>query len=959
MATAPKANPLAALRSLGQSVWLSGVSRAMLRDGSLRRLIEDDGLQGLTWNLTTAQKAVSSGAEYDDAIRDQVAEGKPLEAIAEGLAAADARAALDLLRPVYERTDGGDGFVSIGVSPLLAHDTAGTIAGAKALWARLDRPNAMVQIPATPEGLAAIEEVLYAGVNVDVTLLFSVDTYEQVARVYLSALNRRLAEGRPVDRVASVASVQVSRIGAEIDRWIEAGLNAVRDPVLTARLQGLRGKAADASARDGYAVFRRVFDGPEFTPLKAKGAKAQRRLWVAGGAEDPATIDLAGLIGPRTVVAMPRAALETLKDHGASPPSALDEPGDATRTFDELVEAGIDVPGAADVLLGEDVERLRSAYRELLGALGRKRDEVIAERRFGQVLMLGASAGAAERELAEFEKVRAIERVWGRDATLWAKGPGQAESIRSSLGWLRAGEAVRPHVEELRLFGEDLAGPGFSHIVVMGVGGSSLCAQVLRRTHIPVAGHPELIVLDSTVPAAIHKVEGMVDPAHTLFVVASKSGTTTEPVVFHAYFHEVVKRFKQANAGENFVAITDPGTLLEAQATRDTFRRTFLNPPDVPGRYGALSYLGTVPAALLGLDIEALLDRARVAVGACSAEVPFGRNPGALLGAALGALARSGRDKVTLVTPPPLEAIGLWLEQLLAESTGKQGTGILPVAGEPLGGPEVYGNDRVFVQVRTLESPGAEEHPMLRALAQAGHPVIDLVMADATDLFAELFRWEFAVPLAASILGVNPYDQPDGQESKDHTKAILAGLRQTGGVPELKKSGSFEGLTLLADPDGEEQAAPASGDDRGAVVKALRDHFARVRPGGYIALTQFFDETEDRDAVLLAIRTHLRDALNVATTTGYGPRYLHSTGQIHKGGPDTGVFLQLTGDDGPDLPIPGQPFGFATLLGAQALGDFRSLAGRKRAVLRVHLGAEIDKGLATLLSVVREAVAGA
>jgi glucose-6-phosphate isomerase len=589
------------------------------------------------------------------------------------------------------------------------------------------------------------------------------------------------------------------------------------------------------------------------------------------------------------------------------------------------------------------------------------RDEstvVLPRRRIGQAADFGRYAGAVEAALEDLAASRAIARLWERDATLWKADPEQARAIAGSLGWLAVTDFIRPHVEELQRLGDDMAGPGFSHVVVMGMGGSSLAAEVLRRSGMAPAGRPELIVLDSTVPASIREVEGMIDPAHAMFVVASKSGTTTEPSVFYAYFFDIVRRQKGDNAGENFIAITDPGTLMEAQARRDTYRLIFLNPGDVGGRFSALSYFGMVPAALMGLDVKALLDRADEAVRACRPEATARENPGAWLGAALGALAQEGRDKLTLVLRPPLEALGLWIEQLVAESTGKEGRGIIPVAGEPLGDPGVYGDDRVFVRVRTSDDRGLEDNPRLKALAEAGHPVIDLVMGDMLDLGAEFFRWQVATAIAGWRLGINPFDQPDVQESRDNTKALLAELQGTGRLPEPTSVASSDGLTVYAVPGDGAPIIEAEGraGGRAGVVAALRAHFGRVRPGDYVALMHYFDETEARDEAILAIRTLLRDALKVATTAGYGPRVLHATGQLHKGGPDTGVFLQLTADDGEDIDIPGHPFGFASLVRAQALGDFRALASRERRALGLHLGSDVAGGLARLFELVGDAV---
>jgi transaldolase/glucose-6-phosphate isomerase len=950
-------SPLAALQALGQSVWLDDISRKMLDAGELRRLIEEDGLQGMTSNPSIFQKAIGSGTEYDDEVQTLIGVGNGIEAIYEDLTAADIRRALDEFRPVYDRTGGGDGFVSLEVSPLLAHDTAATIAEAKKLWDLLGRPNAMIKIPGTPEGLPAIEEALFSGLNVNVTLLFSVEAYSAVAKTYIKALKRRAEKGLPIDRIASVASFFVSRIDTEVDNRLEAKLKEAKDPAAKAKIEGLLGKAATANAKNAYTVFEQLFHGPDFASLKAKGAKVQRVLWASVSTKNkkyPDTLYTDGLIGPQTVSTMPMSAFDAFKDHGHASNTLLEGRDAAVKVMSDLASVGVDYKDVTDKLLRDGVRLFADAFHGLFATIGEKRSKILQHRRIGQTLLVGDGGQAVEETLADLEKLHAVERMWSKDATLWKSDEAHAKVIKNALGWLNVAGVVREKADELTRFGREVADAGFTHIVVMGMGGSSLCVEVLRRTNIPVAGHPELIVLDSTVPATIRRVESEIDVAKTLFVVSSKSGTTTEPSVFYATFFEKVKAIKGEKAGENFVAITDPGTKMEADARRDGFRRIFLNPSDIGGRYSALSYFGMVPAALMGLDVATILDHAKVAIHECGPEIPVRQNPGAALGAVLGTFATKGRDKVTLITPPPLEALGLWIEQLIAESTGKEGRGILPVAGEPVAGPEAYGNDRVFVQIRTNNATALENSPLLQALARAGHPVLDLVMADPSDLGAEFFRWEIAVPIAGQRIGIDPFDQPNVQESKDNTKALLAAYVKDGKLPGLKPLATFEGLTFSVAP--EDQSLKANGSGREAAVGLLKAHLGRVKPGDYVAVTQYIDERPARDETIQAIRTALRDRLKVATTTGYGPRFLHSTGQLHKGGSDAGVFLQLTASDGQDVLIPGQPFGYAVLVEAQALGDFQSLAKRQRRALNVHLGQDADKGLATLKALLTEAV---
>ncbi len=949
--------PLAALQALGQSAWMDNISRLILDNGDLRRLIEEDDLQGVTSNPTIFEKAIAHSKDYDEEVKNLVGTGGDADAIYQGLTVADIRAALDLFRPTYDRTNSLDGYVSLEVSPLLAQDAEGTLTEARKLWKLLDRPNAMIKIPGTPACVPVIEEALLDGINVNVTLLFSVEAYEAVAGAYLRALKRRAEAGLPVDHVASVASFFVSRIDSEVDKRLEAKIKAETDPARKAALDSLLGKAAIANAKNAYALYQQLFEGPEFAPLKARGAHVQRLLWASVGTKNkkyPDTLYIDGLIGPETVSTMPPATYDAFKDHGHARVTITQDVPGARSTMAKLAEAGVDFKDVTDQLLREGVESFAKSFHDLMDAIRSKREALLAGR-VGQTARLGHLSGPVDAALRDLKDRDAVKRLWAKDASLWKTEDDHAKVINNSLGWLTVAAHVRAHADDLETFSDEIAAAGFRHVVLMGMGGSSLCPEVLRRTSVPVVGHPELLVLDSTVPATVRRIEAQIDPAKTLFVVASKSGTTTEPSVFHAYFHGVVKALKGDKAGENFVAITDPGTLMEANARRDGFRRIFLNPSDIGGRYSALSFFGMVPAALMGLDVKTLLDRAEAAAKTCMPGTPIEQNPGAALGATLGALALQGRDKVTVVTPPPLEALGLWIEQLIAESTGKEGKGILPVAGEELGRPDDYGKDRVFVEIRTADAAAARSDAALAALGDAGNPVLKHTLADVMDLGAEFFRWEVGTALAGQRLGIDPFDQPNVQESKDNTKALLAEFQRKGTLPEMPAIATLEGLSFSTDP-GNAGTLGTSAAGRDGAVTVLKHHFARVKPGDYIAITQYFDESGHREATVQAIRLYLRDALKVATTTGYGPRFLHSTGQLHKGGPDTGVFLQLTADDGADLAIPDQPFGFATLVKAQALGDFQSLASRHRRALRVHLGSDVERGLRALLGLIQEAV---
>ncbi|MEE8347933.1 MAG: hypothetical protein V3R94_00055 [Acidobacteriota bacterium] len=554
-------------------------------------------------------------------------------------------------------------------------------------------------------------------------------------------------------------------------------------------------------------------------------------------------------------------------------------------------------------------------------------------------------SSSVQKTTRRMDTDRLIERLWNGDVTLWKDDPRQQKIIGRSLGWLTVAEALLEKLPDLNALAREVSEDGIDHLLLMGMGGSSLCPEVFRRTFGRIEGFPQLLVLDSTDPSTIRRMEKTVDPSRTLYLVASKSGTTTEPLMFYRYFFDKVAEVSAA-PGRNFIAITDPGSQLERLAREQNFRRIFQNWADIGGRYSALSYFGMVPAALMGLDVKEILQRAVAAGRHCRA--PSAENPAARLAAALAQLAREGRDKVTLVIPPPLNSLGLWIEQLVAESTGKEGRGLLPVAGEPLGPPGVYGQDRVFLYIRTSGSVNPRIQAQLEALKEAGHPVITRVVPDPLSLGGEFFVWEFATALAGAVLEINPFDQPNVQESKDNTGRLLEVVRSEGRLPLQELLIEERGCQIF----GEASTQPKTLDD------VIRAHLARVRKGDYVALTAYIPETDEHDQLLEAIRRRIRDALKVATTVGYGPRFLHSTGQLHKGGRDNGVFIQITAADVEDLEIPGEPYTFGVLKQAQALGDFQSLASRHRPIIRFHLGQKVGSGLQTLLEVVIRASKG-
>ncbi len=553
---------------------------------------------------------------------------------------------------------------------------------------------------------------------------------------------------------------------------------------------------------------------------------------------------------------------------------------------------------------------------------------------------------AVAQAIAEAQDRDLVRRIWRRDATVWKAEDAHQKIIRNSLGWLSVPGKMAAVADELTAFAEQIRGAGFKHVMVCGMGGSSLCPEVLRQTFGVQQSFPELLVLDSTDPDVLADFGRRIEIERCLFAIASKSGTTTEPLVFYKYWYDEVRK-RKSNPGDSFVAITDPGTRMVEMANGDHFRHIFLNPPDIGGRYSALSYFGLVPAALMGLDLKRLLARAEAMVRACGANVSAANNPGVVLGAVVGECAKAGRNKLTIVTDSKIAALGLWIEQLVAESTGKEGQGIVPVQGEPLGTTDVYESDRLFVSIAIEE---ADEFQLLESLVKAGHPVVKRTLNDAYDLASEFFIWEFATAVAGWRLGINPFDQPNVQESKDATRELLDYFKTHGELQEQEPLIGDDTLTVY----GSERSAPRLLNN--SVTDALRAHLATVRAGDYLALLVYVEETTEIEATLQAIRTKLRDALHCATTTGYGPRFLHSTGQLHKGGPDTGVFIQITAADHADLTIPEEPYTFSVLKQAQALGDFRSLSAHGRRAIRVDLGTDALAGLQRLQALLADAL---
>jgi len=933
-------NALKQLHEHGQSYWLDNLTRDMITGGELERRVREAGLRGVTSNPAIFHKAISGGTEYDEQIRDLALQGLGPGEIYERLTVADIRDACDILRPVYDSSGGADGFVSLEVSPYLVHDTEATMKEARRLFGEVDRPNVLIKIPGSEAGVPAIEQMLFEGVNVNITLLFSISSYEAVAEAYLRALERRAEDGKDLGSVASVASFFLSRIDVLVDQLLGQRIRAAVGTDNGTRAERLLGEAAVANAKLAYRRFEKLFSGDRWRPLEDKGARVQRVLWASTSTKNPLYSDVRyvePLIGRDTVNTLPEATIDAFADHGVvradTVTAGLEE---AEQVMRKLADLDIDFDAVTWQLLNEGMDKFVDPFNHLMATIQEQRQEIC-----GAHVAKQRAAGADGRlgdVLDALGERRFAQRLHGRDPSLWADAPDTMEKVGERLGWLDCVNEFSARTAELAAFAGEVAAAGIRSVVLVGMGGSSLCAEVCGKIFGPAEGYPALFVLDSTDPAAIDRIEDSVELEHTLFVVSSKSGTTTETLSFYHYFFEKVRAAGIAEPGERFVAITDPGSPLGEEAKSRGFRHVFLNPEDIGGRYSALSYFGLVPMALLGMDLERLLGRARGQLVSCGPEVPPGSNPGVALGAVLGASARAGRDKVTLFADEPLAPSADWLEQLLAESTGKDGRGLVPVVGEPPGEPSAYGGDRIFVASMRGSDSGLDG--LMDALEADGHPVVRIALDDPYDLGAEFVRWEVATATAGAVLRVNPFDEPNVTESKKKTRELLEFWDEHGGFDEGEPT-VREGDVAVWWGD---QSSPDT--DVAGVVKKL---LGELCEGDYLALLAYFERTEARHRILQSLRTSIRDRWSVATTLGYGPRYLHSTGQLHKGGPDTGVYLVLTTDPGGDQPIPGSDHGFATLLRAQALGDYRALADHDRRVARLHLAGEPERALERLI----------
>jgi transaldolase/glucose-6-phosphate isomerase len=942
------ANPLRDLQEYGQSVWLDFVSRDLLKSGGLKKLIAEDGLRGVTSNPSIFEKAIGHGDDYDEQIAAAEKSGDlDPGALFEDLAIRDIQDGADALRAVYEQTQRRDGYISIEVSPYLAMRTGETIDEARRLWRNVGRPNLMVKVPATGPGLPAIRTLIGEGININITLLFSQKVYAEVAEAYISGLEDLVAKGGDPHTVASVASFFVSRIDTLVDGALDEKIAAAADPAAKVRLTTLKGKVAIANAKLAYQLYQRLFSDERWQRLAQQGAQTQRLLWASTGTKNKAYSDVLyveELIGADTVNTIPPPTMDAFREHGRLRPSLEEDVAGAEAVMKGLAGAGVSIDDITARLVEDGVRLFADAADQLYAAVQKKRRTVLGGKLNAMSYKLPKELDdGVKAALEDWRKEGKVRRLWDGDAALWT-GTDEAKW----LGWLTVVDEQLKAKDHLDAFAAEVKRAGYSDVLLLGMGGSSLGPEVLALTLGNKPGFPRLQIVDSTDPAQLKRIETSVDLKRTLFLVSSKSGSTLEPNILKQYFFDLAKSaLGDADAAKQFVAITDPGSAVEKMAQAEGFGHVFHGLPTIGGRYSVLSDFGMVPAAMLGVDTGAFLERAAEMVRSCAASAPPTENPGVLLGAILGVAATQGRDKLTVIASPGIAAVGAWLEQLLAESTGKLGRGIVPVDGEPLGAPAVYGNDRVFAYLRLAADP---EEAEVAALEAAGQPVVRITVSDVMQLGQEFFRWEMATAVAGAIIGINPFDQPDVEAQKIKTRELTSAYEKSGKLPAETPFFSTDGISLFAD------AANAPSLKAATLAGVLKAHFGRVHAGDYVALLAYIDRNPGHAETLKKMRGMIRGKTHAATCVGFGPRFLHSTGQAYKGGPNSGVILQITCEDGADLAVPGQAYSFGVVKTAQARGDFDVLAERGRRLLRVRLPADVDAGLAALGQAIEQAL---
>jgi len=938
----------ASLQSDSRRLWFHDLTRALLKAQPLETL----PTSSFTTHLARLERAIGEGDAYDAAL-EQPACDDPHRCF-QDLLVEDTRQAADALRARFT-PEWAAGVVSVDLSPLRAETPVERLEAARQLFSAIDRPNVLIKLPAQNSLLTVLEQLLYEGVNIHFTHVYNAASYEAAAECYMRALERRAFEQLPLDGLLSVIGFHVSAVDAVVDRQLQNNIRAAQARVELDQVSAnaeLLGKIGIANANNAYRRSRDIFNSERFARLRALGALPQRLLWTEIAPISPLqapTHYLDYLSHAEALMLIEPTMLQSLTDRERDAMPRTIALREASDVLSRLVAIGIDLNLIGCQLQSDAEELYHEMFAKLIARVDGKRKLLSSGFIRRQKLVLGQYQKPVETELNRLRAQKSITRTWACDASLWTDSPSVAAQIEARLGWLRLPTDGRIDREVLRAARAESQREGWQHLVMLGMGGANITAETLYAIFGQQQGFPALITLDSTDPAAIRDVEAQIDLTRTCFIVASKSGSTLETLAMLYYFYARCAE-RTARAGEHFIAITDPETRLAEEAQRLGFRAIYYNPTDMAGRYAALSYFGMLPSAMLGLDFERLLDRATEMALACGANVMGNNHPGLWLGTVMGVLARRGLDKLTLISSPEIAAFGAWAEQLIAESSGKEDKGIIPISGGTVGLPHDYDDDRLLVYLR-LDDSAQNPDQAVQMLQEAGHPLVTLNLRDAYDIGAEFFRWQFATATVGMVLGINPFDEPAVEESKQNTQRLLDTYVEQGALPQSAPAYSEDGVSLFADDvtaalleQLRVQQALQSSPLSGRLAAFLR----LARSGDYIGLLAYLPPRAEYLAHLEELRRQLRHVLRRAVTIGLGPRYLHSTGQLHKAGCDKGVFIQLTADDAEALPIPNMPYSFSILKQAQAEGDYEALQSRGRRIIRLHLGAEPLFGLAKL-----------
>ena len=890
------------MAAVGQSPWYDGLSRSLLESGRIATLIAQDGLLGITSNPTIFQKAI--GQDDALAIRQAVLEGLGVKAIYERLVVREIQGAADLLLPVYEKTEGRDGFVSLEISPALAEDTQGSMDEALHLFHACGRRNVMIKIPATEAGILSIAPLIAHGIPLNITLLFDVEMYERVAWAYIAGLEQATS---PLHAIASVASFFISRIDVAVDQALS------QSTLSPAHVAALSGKVAIANAQRAYRKWNEIVHSQRFEALRKRGAQPQRLLWASTGTKNPAYPDtyyVEALMAPHTVNTMPEATYLAFRDHGRVLDTFTEQLETSESVLCALSERGIDLSLLTRQLLEHGVRLFDQSFSQLMGTVAQMRADILREALPKITLTLGIMTDRIETCLSE--TINIPRMLWKREGY----PPG---ALSDDLGWLNLPQWPKTELLQLERLTESMR--EFRDVLLLGIGGSVLGVDALRRVLKPEA---RLHIVDTLY--GIPCVAEGIDAAHTLCMVSSKSGATQETLCLLAYFYEDFRKKLGEAVSQHFIAITNSGSPLEQQAKSLGLREILQSKTNVGGRYSVLSLVGMLPAALMGIDVRDLLYRANRMRQSCEADIPASDHPGVRLGFALAEAARAGQDKITFVLSSAMTGMGLWLEQLIAESSGKGGRGFIPIVHESFGLPEVYGNDRLFVWMRFLNEPADDKATAqitaIERLKQAGHPVIQIDFADRQDIGQAFYLWEIATAAASARLGVYPFDQPDVEEGKRYARHRLESVQESSPLPPERPDLVTEGMQIFG------CAHSTTWQD------ALLSHFAKLAAGDYFAVMAYLDESYA--PIIQSLCETVRNRKQVATMGVFGPRYLHAAAQLYRGGPNCGLFLQLTAEDIERVLIPSRPYTFGTMGLAEALGDFQCLKQRGRRILRLH-----------------------